>query len=76
MRDRLQVLVCGIAVGAVVGLLYAPKSGARTRKMIALKTEEGKMFLKDQREEMREHVADAVERGRDALRKTVEAFAG
>lgn len=72
MRERLQAFVVGIACGAVVGLLYAPKSGSRMRGMISMKTKAGKMFLKDQSEDIRDTVNDAVERGRTALRRTVQ----
>lgn len=73
MRKHLQAFLMGIACGAVIGLLCAPKSGSRTRAMISLKTKAGKLFLKDQSDELRETVFDAVERGRTALRRTVEA---
>lgn len=73
MRGRLQALFCGAAVGAVVALLYAPKSGSRTRKMISLKTKAGRLFLKDQTDDIRENVTDAVERGRTVVRRTVQA---
>lgn len=80
MRGRLQALFCGVAFGVAVGLLCAPKSGARTRRMISLKAKEGKLFLQDQTEDLRENVHDAVERGRSALLRTVQAsrraFAG
>jgi gas vesicle protein len=72
MQASFKALAFGMAFGGVLGLLYAPKSGARTRATISLKTKAGKLFLKDQTEDLRETVAHAVERGSAVVRRTAE----
>jgi gas vesicle protein len=72
MHASLKALTFGMVFGGVMGLLYAPKSGARTRAKISLKAKAGKLFLKDQTEDIRETVAHAVERGSAVARRTAE----
>lgn len=75
MQERLRAFVCGIAFGSVMALLYAPKSGVRTRRKIALKAKEGKVLLEDRTGELRDQVADVVDRGKDVMRSVRTAFA-
>lgn len=64
----------GALAGAAVALLYAPAAGEETRRKLAEKAREGReraeQFAREGREFMqrqREHVASAVERGREAF---------
>lgn len=66
--------LAGLGVGAVVGVLYAPKSGAETREAIRAKFEEGKDFVSTKATEAREHAGDWMERGRDVLRQQKDQF--
>lgn len=66
--------LAGLGVGAVVGVLYAPKSGAETREAIRAKFEEGKDFLNEKAGEVRDHAGDWMERGRDVLRQQKDQF--
>lgn len=66
--------LAGLGVGAVVGVLYAPKSGAETREAIRAKFEEGKDFVNTKATEAREHAGDWMERGRDVLRQQKDQF--
>lgn len=60
--------LAGLGIGAGVSLLWAPRSGADTRAALRDKASEGQDFVKRQASDMRETVADAYERGRDAIR--------
>jgi gas vesicle protein len=53
----------GFGVGLAAGMLFAPKSGAETRKYIADKTSEGGQFLVHQGEQIRDAAADLLEKG-------------
>ena len=71
----------GAVTGAAVALLLAPASGEEMRRMIAEKAREGREKANEAAREgrefidrQREHLAGAVERGREAYqqaRKTV-----
>ena len=59
----------GVGIGAVVGILYAPQSGAETRDIIMAKAEEGREFVRDRatKERFPDSVAFGVQVGRRAL---------
>ncbi|NND33692.1 MAG: YtxH domain-containing protein [Saprospiraceae bacterium] len=56
-RKILTALVAGAAAGAVVGILFAPMKGKKTRKKIA---QEGQKLAHD--------VVDKIEQGTEKLR--------
>ena len=60
-------LIAGVAVGVVAGLLFAPKPGKDSRKIVASRTDE----LKTMVEELRNKVAGYVE-GIRSRRKSKE----
>ncbi|HYH00417.1 MAG TPA: YtxH domain-containing protein [Terriglobales bacterium] len=66
--------LAGLGVGAVIGVLYAPKSGAETREAIRAKFEEGKEFVTAKAGEAREQTSDWMQRGRDVLRQQQDQF--
>src|ERR1051326_3344353 len=57
----------GMSIGALVGLLYAPNSGKRTRELIADNAGESREYLIRKGREMRGQAADSVERGKAVL---------
>ena len=72
-QTRSFCFLFGVSVGAAVGLLYAPRQGARTRAMVAAKTKQGQRFVKEQAEEIHDKVVDQVERGKEVFNRTAEA---
>lgn len=70
----------GVGIGAVVGLLYAPQSGAETREILMSKAEEGRDFIRKRTRDAREQASQWAERGKEAyntqkdqIRSAVEA---
>lgn len=65
-------MLCGVAVGAALGLLFAPTSGKEMRGKVS----DGARWLGDQSKDMyetaRRSVNDAVSTGRDAYKKVRE----
>ena len=61
--------LAGLGLGAVVGILYAPKSGRETRETLLRSAEEGRDYLVSRGREAREQVKDYVDRGRDVIGK-------
>jgi gas vesicle protein len=72
-------LMIGAAVGAGIALLYAPKTGRETRKLLRRKAEDAKESILETSEQLRDKVADTGETlrdaGRDIYRKATAAAA-
>lgn len=64
-------VVAGVAAGAIVGLLYAPKKGAQMRKIINRKVDEYADTLKekfdDLLEKFEEEAENAMEKGKSVF---------
>lgn len=72
--------LAGIGIGALVGILYAPKSGRETREDLAHGARGGKEYLRNKSKDAadkvgtlvdkgKDHVSDYMDRGRDAMDK-------
>ena len=66
--------LAGLGVGAVVGVLYAPRSGDETRDVIRSKAQEGSERMRKQARRAREQASDWVDRGREVLNQQKEQF--
>lgn len=60
----------GLGIGSLVGILFAPKSGADTRSYIAKKTREGNELAREKVREMRERAEDTFEHGKKIIAQT------
>jgi len=65
----------GLAVGGAAALLFAPKSGEQTRKLIAKKAGEGKDYVTSKGREFKDQAGDLVEKGKDVVNKQRERLA-
>ncbi len=72
---KLGFFLAGAGLGAVVAVLYTPRSGKDTRRLIALKTEEGKDYLESRSKELRRQAEDAVDRGKEYVSKQKDRLA-
>jgi gas vesicle protein len=66
--------LAGLGVGAVVGVLYAPRSGDETREVLRTKAQEGSEKARQQARRAKEQAGEWVDRGRDALNNQKEQF--
>ena len=69
---NLGFFLAGLGIGAVLALLFAPRSGKETREYIAGKAEEGRDYVKAKSEDLRRQAEGAVEKGRDLVTKQKE----
>jgi gas vesicle protein len=66
-RNGLSSFLLGLGVGVGLGMLFAPKAGSETRRLIKDKTGEGTDYLKQRGTDMKQTAAEWVEKGKDAL---------
>ena len=59
--------LAGLGFGALLGVLYAPRSGRETREAIKNTAQEGSEYLKNRGREARETVSQWVDRGKDVV---------
>ena len=66
--------LAGLGLGAVVGVLYAPRSGSETREALRARAEEGRDYVKSRAREARQQAEQWVDRGRDVVSQQKEQF--
>jgi gas vesicle protein len=66
--------LAGLGFGALLGVLYAPRSGRETRDALRNSAQEGKEYIKKQGREARETMEDWVERGKDVIGRQKDQF--
>ena len=66
--------LAGLGVGAVVGVLYAPKAGDEMRETIRTRAQDGADRAREQARRAREQASDWVDRGRDVIKQQKEQF--
>ncbi len=64
--------LAGVAVGAAVGMLFAPKTGREMRRLIGKKTEEGRDYVVDTGRDLYTKGRDLYERGKDLAEDAAE----
>ncbi len=65
-------LLVGLGVGALVAILYTPKSGRETREDIARGAREGSEYLSTHAKRAAEHVGTLVDKGKEQVGEYVE----
>jgi gas vesicle protein len=66
--------LAGIGLGALVGVLYAPRSGTETRDVLRARAEEGRDYMRTRAREARSQASDWVDRGRDVVNQQKDQF--
>jgi len=70
--SKISFLLVGLGIGALVGILFAPKSGEETREFLTQKADEGRDYAQRKARELRERAEDLVERGKSAATRQKE----
>lgn len=66
--------LAGLGLGAVVGVLCAPRSGSETREALRSRAEEGREYVRGRAREAREQASEWVDRGRDVVNQQKDQF--
>ena len=67
--NSLGWFLAGMGIGAVLGILYAPKSGRETRQALMDGAEEGREYLMTRGREAREQLSGIVDRGKETVNR-------
>jgi gas vesicle protein len=73
--SKVSYFLVGLGVGALVGVLFAPKSGEETRDFLTKKADEGKDYAQRKARELRERADDLVERSKDVASRKKDSIA-
>ena len=63
----------GLGIGALVGILFAPKSGEETREYLFHKADEGREYAQKKARELRERAEDLIERSKEIMSRQKDA---
>ena len=73
--SKLGYFFLGMGVGVAVGLLFAPKSGEETRRLIRDRASDSGDYIKRQGTELKSSASDLLDKGKDTLAKHRESIA-
>lgn len=65
--SRVSFFLVGLGIGALVGILFAPKSGEETREYLSSKADEGRDYAQKKAQELRERAEDLIERSKEIM---------
>jgi gas vesicle protein len=65
--SKASVFLVGLGIGALVGLLFAPKSGEETRDYLSDRADEGREYAQRKARELRERAEDLIERSKEIM---------
>ncbi len=63
--------LAGLGVGALIGVLYAPKSGAETREDLAQRARDGQEYLRTRSKQAAEQMGNAVDKGKEQMNQYI-----
>src|SRR6266851_4654591 len=73
--SKISFFLVGLGIGALVGILFAPKSGEETREFLSVKADEGREYAQRKARELRERDEDILERSKSAAVRQKETIA-
>src|ERR1700729_506191 len=73
--SKVSFFLVGLGIGALVGILFAPKSGEETREYLTSKAEEGRDYAQKKARELRERAEDLIERSKEIMDRQKEGVA-
>jgi gas vesicle protein len=72
--SKVSFFLVGLGIGALVGILFAPKSGDETREYLSGKADEGRDYAQKKARELRERAEDLLERSKEIMSRQKDAI--
>jgi len=72
--SKFSFFLVGMGIGALLGILFAPKSGEETREYLSSKADEGRDYAQKKARELRERAEDLIERSKEIMSKQKDAL--
>lgn len=66
--------LAGLGLGALAGVMYAPRSGSETREALRARAEEGREYVRSRAREAKEQASQWADKGREAVNQQKEQF--
>jgi gas vesicle protein len=70
--SKVSIFLVGLGIGALIGILFAPKSGEETREYLNSKADEGREYAQRKARELRERAEDLIERSKEIMSRQKE----
>lgn len=65
--SKVSFFLVGLGIGALIGILFAPKSGEETREYLSSRADEGREYAQRKARELRERAEDLIERSKEIM---------
>jgi gas vesicle protein len=72
--SKVSYFLVGLGLGALVGVLFAPKSGEETRELLSQKADEGRDYAQRKARELRERADVLLERSKDVANRKKDSL--
>jgi gas vesicle protein len=72
--SKVSFFLVGLGIGALVGILFAPKSGEETREFLSQKADEGREYAQRKAKELRERAEDLVEQSKQVVSRQKDSI--
>jgi gas vesicle protein len=72
--SKASFFLVGLGIGALLGILFAPKSGDETREYLSAKADEGREYAQRKARELRERAEDLIERSKEIMSRQKDAL--
>jgi gas vesicle protein len=72
---KVSYFIVGLGMGALLGILFAPKSGEEMREYLLDRADESREYAQRKARELRERADDLLERSREIVDRQKESLA-
>jgi gas vesicle protein len=72
--SKASFFLVGLGIGALIGILFAPKSGEDTREYLTSKADEGRDYAQRKARELRERAEDLLERSKEIMSRQKDSL--